>query len=144
MATNEPAHLDLIQEEDVPQIPGPQGAAHQAAANIHNAVHPHRQQSHPPAAPAANHLKRVTSTHSRVSVDYFDPDGVKELRRTMSRQSQQQRERSHSIDPAVRNARRTSSAESESTLAVGDGDFDFEKTLQKVMRRYVLSALATV
>ncbi|TFK38227.1 pleiotropic drug resistance ABC transporter [Crucibulum laeve] len=68
--------------------------------------------------------KRRGSSVSRVDIDFFDPTGVRDLHRTLSRKSTHHGEK------------RPSTTESDITLApIGDGPFDFEKTLRGLLRK---------
>lgn len=71
-----------------------------------------------------NHSQRSAS---RVSVDYFDPTGVQELRTTLSRLS-------NSGD------RQKSSRGSDVTLSA-DAPFDFEKTLKAFLAKCVFHVI---
>jgi ATP-binding cassette subfamily G (WHITE) protein 2 (SNQ2) len=126
---SQPHYLDDIDEDDLPKIPGPHGGLQHAADAAQNAAradrHPHSP--HPPSASIPmTALKRTDSQSSgaaHVDIGHFDPEGVANLRRSMTRQSQQ--------------VNRTSIAESEATLNVDDGNFDFEKVLRAAMKRRV-------
>ncbi|KAJ3748437.1 pleiotropic drug resistance ABC transporter [Lentinula detonsa] len=82
----------------------------------------------PPMASAHFQRPRRGSSASRVSVDHFDPQGVRELQRTLSMMSQQQEEkpRSHT---------ETSSRDSSATLSPVETPFDFEKALKDSMKK---------
>jgi ATP-binding cassette, subfamily G (WHITE), member 2, SNQ2 len=67
---------------------------------------------------------RQGSCASRVDVDFFDPDGVRNLNRTLS----------HMSAAHVKDDSTSVSAISEETL-ITEGPFDFEKTLRTLMRR---------
>ena len=88
-------------------------------------------QSVSPVIPSTSLSKRPQQDHrpscaSKVDVDFFDPDGVRNLNRTLSHMSTGRvRERSPSV-----------SAISDDTL-ITEGPFDFERTLRTIMRRYV-------
>ncbi|KIK61032.1 hypothetical protein GYMLUDRAFT_166677 [Collybiopsis luxurians FD-317 M1] len=69
--------------------------------------------------------QRRGSTVSRVSVDHFDPEGVRDLQRTLTRLSQ--RDGTKQTE--------TSSRDSNVTLIPGEGPFDLEKALKKMTRR---------
>lgn len=66
------------------------------------------------------------SCASRVDVDFFDPDGVRNLNRTLSHMSA-----GRVVDDA-----QSFSAISDDTL-ITDGPFDFERTLRTMMKRWV-------
>ncbi|KAJ7707403.1 P-loop containing nucleoside triphosphate hydrolase protein [Mycena rosella] len=66
---------------------------------------------------------RRRSSASHVDVDFFDPDGVQTLQRTMTQISERHpKSQFNGMD-------------SEVTLNPGDGPFDFQKTLQFVMKK---------
>lgn len=70
-----------------------------------------------------------------VGVDFFDPSGVNELRRTLSQMSGAKGQDGQSVLRHRGNDSGLSDSTSELTLTTGDGPFDFEKTLKSVMRR---------
>lgn len=119
------------------QVPELQNVADRASTYIHNAVHSNNDDPQPPSLPVSHGLadglagrSGSGSTASRVSVDYFDPAGIAQLRRTMTAQSR------------VADTQRHLSADTESTLCEPDSDdFDFKKLLQKLMRRYVYALI---
>jgi ATP-binding cassette, subfamily G (WHITE), member 2, SNQ2 len=88
---------------------------------------------------------RRGSTASHVSVDYFDPDGVKELRRTLTRMTTDGPEiieenlppppPEREPSPQTSSVRSNESEASESTLAARDGTFDFAKTLRDIVKK---------
>lgn len=80
--------------------------------------------SHQPfAGDKVRRRARRGSSVSHVDVDFFDPAGVKELQRTLTRMS------------ANNDQQRTSSTNSDTTLLPGDGPFDFEKTLRVLLKK---------
>lgn len=85
-------------------------------------------QIHPPLSPTIPRRPRGASVVSRVSLDYFDPSGVDELRRTMSRQSEISKKGKHT-KPS-----KSPQDGSEVTLPV-DEPFDFEKSLGEYIQR---------
>lgn len=86
----------------------------------------------PPVSPNVPHKRpgraRRGSVASHVDVDFFDPEGARQLERTMSRMSSRSR-------PVGQH--REESLESDRTLSAGEGPFDFEKTLRDILKRYV-------
>ena len=74
-----------------------------------------------PTDPAAG---QSTPTRPTVDLDFFDPAGMQELQRTLTNQSQAAKDPSHS-DLTLNG------------LEIGDGPFDLEKFLRKVMKQYV-------
>ncbi|TFK38228.1 pleiotropic drug resistance ABC transporter [Crucibulum laeve] len=69
--------------------------------------------------------KRRGSSASRVDIDFFDPAGVRQLQRTLSRMSTNHEDE-----------KRPGTGSSDSTAtAIGDGHFDFEKTLRDILRK---------
>lgn len=79
---------------------------------------------------------RVRS-HSRVSVDYFDPAGVRRITRTISQQPPDEDSRPSNSE---KDARNSSPADSDTAL-IGEGPFDFEKALQHYLKKYIHSLL---
>jgi ATP-binding cassette subfamily G (WHITE) protein 2 (SNQ2) len=78
----------------------------------------------PPVTPKLGNTRaRSGSSVSRVDVEFFDPEGVQALRRTMTKEAND-RDR-----PSV------ASSSSDHTLT--DEPFDFEKTVRHFVRRYV-------
>ncbi|CAA7262034.1 unnamed protein product [Cyclocybe aegerita] len=83
----------------------------------------------PPPFMHSSHDKRQRSNSSvsHVDVGFFDPAGVRELRRTMSLQRQEEQHEMQEVASMV----------SDATLRISDdGAFDFEKTLRHVLRKY--------
>lgn len=78
-----------------------------------------------PVMPGPN----LNESPGRVDLGFFDPEGVQELRRTMTQKSRNVPPEEHSRPSFA------SSAITLSGLAVGDGPFDFEKTLRHVIRK---------
>ncbi|TBU44086.1 pleiotropic drug resistance ABC transporter [Dichomitus squalens] len=144
------ARLDPVQLEDIEghdRVPELLGTTHIAAAYgnaaYHNHIHPHpssddvpSETSHPEYHGAP--LTRQQSTSSHVSIDRFDPEGVAQLRRTLSRQSQTHAEPHIDSEKPSRGfgtQQSTNSVLTEDTLASPDGPFDFEKTLRGLLRK---------
>lgn len=138
----------------VPELPKTNEIA--AAAGTGDAYHRHRDHSiervesnsadQQAAAPSAfnarsHHHKRRGSSASRVAVDHFDPEGVLELKRTLTQQSATARSIHRS--PTIQHHAPEPHSSSGSTVstAVGDSDspekFDLEKTLREMVKRYV-------
>ncbi|KIM37032.1 hypothetical protein M413DRAFT_448754 [Hebeloma cylindrosporum] len=82
---------------------------------------------------------RRNSNVSHVDIDFFDPDGVGELRRTLSRKDDQDKlTRAHTREKEPLNdpeKGRLSSTSSDATLNDPDAPFDFQKTLLRVIRK---------
>lgn len=93
-------------------------------------------------SPATIHtVPRRNSSVSHVSLDFFDPAGVEQLRRTMSHMSAAVHT-SDIPDVPVQKIRSHSTVDTTTTLAApkGDGPFDLERTLRTVMKRYLAPA----
>ncbi|KAF8069197.1 pleiotropic drug resistance ABC transporter [Lyophyllum atratum] len=89
-----------------------------------------RNSPNPPPSPLVSRLssmQRQTSRASHVDVDFFDPNGVKQMRRTLSRMSTAR-------EGVNGDAQHTTSASSDDTLAV-DGPIDFEKILRSLVKK---------
>jgi len=71
----------------------------------------------------------LDKAHSRVSMDFFDPQGVRRLSRTFSRLSAQSNE-----EPTPE----AGSEISEDVLRPGGDRFDFERAVQVYLRKYAL------
>ncbi|KAI8989100.1 pleiotropic drug resistance ABC transporter [Trametes punicea] len=136
----DPAQLESVEGQDrVPDLPtATQIAAAYGNAAAHNLVH-----QSPPASPVQQHhafgqpLHRTTSSTSRVDIGRFDPEGVEQLRRTMSMQSQANLDlhRSTTRHEDQRSAHSQSQTSELTLTGPIDGPFDFEKTLRNVFRR---------
>lgn len=148
----DPAQLESLEQRDtVPELPTATdiaGAYGQAA--IHN-LHEERRDrgrsgSAPssPAMPSQNHpLTRQMSSSSRssrVDIGFFDPEGVEQLRRTLSRQSETQSPHIAHAGPSGRGEGQSihSGSTDETLSGSNDGPFDFEKTLRNLIKKYVL------
>ncbi|KAF8206137.1 pleiotropic drug resistance ABC transporter [Mycena galopus ATCC 62051] len=72
--------------------------------------------------------------HPGVSLDYFDPVGIQELERSLSRLSERKHKRlsRQSIPFSLESVR---AVETPVNLKPGDGPFDFEKTLKFIQRK---------
>lgn len=91
----------------------------------------------PPTAFAEKPRPRRGSSVSHVDLDHFDPAGVQELRRTFTQASATQS--NQNLEKGV-----LPSSASELTLAVGNGPFDLEKTLRKVVQKSAIMLYAPV
>ena len=79
-------------------------------------------------------LASLEKTHSRVSMGFFDPEGVRKLSRTLSRLSAQSNEEPSSEEgPEI----------SEDALKPGGDRFDFGKAVKVYLRKYVLRVSST-
>ncbi|PFH48337.1 hypothetical protein AMATHDRAFT_65762 [Amanita thiersii Skay4041] len=127
----DPHSLGEIQEESVsPCLPTSQ---HDMQPKSPRLLHPCQQYPNL-ADQQPSHGKRPKARQrcaSQVAVDYFDPAGVRQLQRTMSRMSVLTRERTH---PDSVSQRDEESADSELTLTVGES-FDFEKSLRLYFKK---------
>ena len=116
------------ENDTVPELPhGPSVAAAYGNAAVHNALH-HSSPKVP--SPKVTYygpdLGRQTSHASSVDVGFFDPEGVHQLRQTLSRMS------------AADQGEHAQSVQSSVETAVMDEKFDFEKVLREVMSKCVL------
>ncbi|KAH9934163.1 pleiotropic drug resistance ABC transporter [Fomitopsis serialis] len=133
----DPAQLhDANSGDHLPEVPlGTSTAAAYGNAAIHNLV-AHRENSHELRAP---HDAQEEEGRRHVSVGHFDREGVDELKRTMSRMSTAQRSEKRGAPSAgllpTHASHHSSDRSSDHTLAPGDGPFDFEKSLQQMVRR---------
>lgn len=140
MSDPQPVPLTNIREEDnlnIPTLPGPSGAINQANAVVQNVNfdEPMPASEAPPSPVIIRQRPRRASSVSRVDVGYFDPSGVDELRRTMSRMS------AGAQSEKVKRTKTEQSIGSDTTLGIGgDGPFDFEKTFRIIMKKCVYSA----
>ncbi|OBZ76087.1 Brefeldin A resistance protein [Grifola frondosa] len=125
----DPAQLQDIEGDDrVPELPsGTSVAAAYGGAAIHNLAHNH---DHGLSAVEEHRLRLTRTTSSHVDVGFFDPAGVEELRRTLSRMSSATgAERALAAKTSQR-----SSAISDVTLAT-EAPFDLEKVCRDVIRK---------
>ena len=118
-ATSHPTLYNI----DTPFAPHTEEDHH--VSNVHG--NHHGQPDHsppPPVTPKLGYTRaRSGSSVSRVNVEFFDPEGVQALRRTMTEEAKD------------RNRPSVASSSSDHTLT--DGPFDFEKTVRHFVRRYV-------
>ena len=135
----DPSQLEAEGHDRVPELP----TATDIAAAHHNHAHPHSpSDEHHPEFPHSESfgapLARQPSASSHVSIDHFDPEGVAQLRRTLSRQSEI--EHAAHIDTKAQgdSGRSARSISTEVTLASPDAPFDFEKTLRNVIKKCVI------
>lgn len=127
----ESPQLDPIREHDGSSSHLPEGlsAANAYANEVLNSVIRYEPRSE---TPIVVRDRRRESYASHVSIDYFDPAGVDELRRSLSLASNsihqtEDKERPKSPVPSIAN--------SEATLAPGDGPFDFGKSLRQIIKK---------
>lgn len=121
---SDPEQLIQNEEQDaVPELPlGPSVLGAYGNVAFHNATHS------PEHSPQLSHHRPAqlrNNSGSHVDVGFFDPEGVGELRRTLSRVSAA----ASTTAPKPENG---ISSMSEATL---DGSFDFEKVLRDIMRQ---------
>ncbi|TEB24253.1 hypothetical protein FA13DRAFT_1756871 [Coprinellus micaceus] len=88
----------------------------------------HHEHEHPPHAHHHEPLERRTSRASRVSVDFFDPEGMVQLQRTLTGQGNKNAARPESPESA-------SSYSTGHTLTVDPDDFDLERMIRSIVRR---------
>ncbi|KAF5378810.1 hypothetical protein D9615_006999 [Tricholomella constricta] len=98
------------------------------AVDAHNVLHSHTTSpitspklDSGPAISRPSQKQRRGSTASHVDVDFFDPEGVRHLNRTLTRMS-------------IATSHRPESITSDETLTT-DGPFDFEKTLRSFVKK---------
>ena len=98
------------------------------------------QHHHDYPHPGSPSRARRNSNVSHVDINFFDPDGVGELQRTLSRKDEQEklvRTRTRHREPLHDQEKgRLSVESSDSTLNDHDEPFDFQKTLIRVVRKY--------
>lgn len=95
------------------------------ASNVHGNHHGHPDHSPPPlVTPKLGYMRtRSGSSVSRVNVEFFDPEGVQALRRTMTKET---------MDRGG-----PSAVPSSTDHTLTHEPFDFEKTVRHIVRRYV-------
>jgi ATP-binding cassette subfamily G (WHITE) protein 2 (SNQ2) len=100
----------------------------------------HHHHDHDQPHPGSPSRPRRNSSVSHVDINFFDPHGVGELRRTLSQKDEQgklvraripQQEPLHDHEKG-----RLSVQSSDSTLNDPNEPFDFQKTLLRVVRKY--------
>lgn len=99
---------------------GPSVAGAYASAAAHNVTH---SPTTPHATPRLGRKRRPSEARS-VNIDFFDPEGVKELRREMSRASE-----------AHLGSQAEEASESDSDHTLQEGRFDLEKTLRQLTQQ---------
>ena len=84
--------------------------------------------AHAPPSPVIQRAnrKRAASSASHVDLDFFDPQGVQQLRRKMT------------ITEQEKEYEDASPAPSKISLPLGDDTFDFAKTLRHLIKEYVV------
>lgn len=102
---------------------GPSSAPISRVPSLPTITQDHQGDEYPPSRPNIT-KPRSGSVVSRVNVEFFDPAGVQDLRRTLTHKSIQEK-------PSF-----SSSVATLTGLTGGDGAFDFEKTLRHVIRKY--------
>lgn len=136
MAT-QPAHLAGVREEGISRpatpfnsarLPQSTGDQDDPAITIYRS--PTITQKNPAFPPRPRGFHRTSS----VSVDFFDPVGVSQLRESLSRMSDQD---FHLPPPPPPRTEPTNSIDSGVTLTVGDGPFDFERSFRHFIKKYV-------
>ena len=146
----DPAQLESIEGQDrVPELPTATDiAAAYGGAAIHNPLPQSPatrtpDDEHPPVprSPSMDTygapLRRTVSSTSRVDIGHFDPEGVEQLRRTMTMQSQSNADLAR-CTTRHGDQRSSQSRSSEATLTLAhpiEGPFDFEKALRNVFKR---------
>ncbi|TFK22472.1 hypothetical protein FA15DRAFT_757994 [Coprinopsis marcescibilis] len=126
---SEPAHLPDIVEETPSASVSRVASTLKLESDVHHHHH-EKHHEHPPSASPRTHFTkpRRNSTASRVSIDFFDPEGVNELRRTITKETTEH--------PLPKESESTSSdASSDHTLAVDENDFNLERVIRQVLRR---------
>lgn len=119
----DPVQLDDARSGDHPSLVTSTTAAH-GNATVHYDRDSHDHIHHSP------HGADEGAKHGHVSLGHFDPSGVDELKRTMSRMSEERA-------PPLATASSRHSNATDNTLSSGDGPFDFEKALQRTVRQCV-------
>ncbi|KAH9941401.1 pleiotropic drug resistance ABC transporter [Amylocystis lapponica] len=121
----DPDQLTKAEGSDiVPELPLGPSVAGAHANTVYNA------HDHSPASSRGTSPVRHGST-SRVDIGHFNPAGVEELRRTMSRMSADQGK----VTEEKASGRDRQSYVSEATLLPGEGPFDFERSLRQLIKK---------
>lgn len=150
------SHENTEPTDQVSELPGgPAIAGHYVNAVLHNTHHHLDDSDHPPASPSSNHppvsypynvdagaasrvpnRPRASSTSSHVPLDYFDREGVQELKRSLTSQSnalaraaEQANSQGAQLTPPV------PSSSSQTTAVSGQDAFDLEKHLRNVVSK---------
>ena len=131
----DPPQLHDVRDGDhLPEVPlGISTAAAYTNAAVHYTDSNDESHNHVPRSPNPSESD-AEGRHRHVSLTHFDPSGVDELKRTMSRISERRAASTHLVPTG---ASHHSSDDSDHTLAPGEGPFDFEKALQQMVRRCV-------
>jgi len=117
-----PTFVDFPRDSDAPSYDHVTSPTHQ--------YHPH-----PPVTPRQEYMARgrTTSTVSHVSVEFFDPTGVRQLRRVMTGEDVPRETRGVPREEP----RQPTPASSDITRVSGDEPFDFARALNETVRRCV-------
>lgn len=133
------AQLERVAEKEcsttkLPEDPRAVAGAYANAAT-HNAAHDDARSPSPTTV--RTQPARADHSVSHVSLDYFDPSGVRELKRTMSRVSASANVTENSPEVPLRKIGTRSSAHTTTTLAAPKDDepFDLEKQLRAFVKR---------
>jgi len=95
--------------------------------------------------PASTSRPRGNSNVSRVDLHFFDPDGVGELQRTLTKQAEQEKfERAHTHTEPVHDPEQGRLSIQSSDETLNDQPFDFQKTLDRFVRMFVFLILFLV
>ncbi len=136
----DPSQLEATEGHDrVPELPTSTDIA-AASGNPphHNLAHPHSPSIDAHRASERHNipLTRQPSSGSHVDIGRFDPEGVAQLRRSLSRQSNNATPLPFDLCLLREGERRSAhSVSTEVTLASPDAPFDFGKTLRKVVKK---------
>ena len=132
--------LNDIREETVPSSgvvsrqPSDPTLNNFSTTNPESHHHQHHSSPHPPQAHPHGRTRRL-STASHVSMDFFDPEGVNELKRTLTHDRKSLK---GDLDGEKSKDPERGSMQSDSTLPVpSEGGFDLEKMIRTIIRRYV-------
>jgi ATP-binding cassette, subfamily G (WHITE), member 2, SNQ2 len=120
-------------DPELPNAPKANAVGVHANEALHNVIN-HEPRSSPPPVYRDPHRARAQSSASRVGIDYFDPTGVQDLRRTLRRMSTSNTRGEVSQKPVS-----VHSPASETTLSVEDSPFDLEKTLRSIVKKWGFS-----
>ena len=140
----------------VPELPTMNDLEAAATGNAFQSLHHHRastdvpneentvdDQAPPPSAFHAHHnaqRRRRGSSASRVAIDHFDPEGVLELKRTLTHQSITAKSVHRTNTTQLQHPPSSSGSTASVSTAVGGVDsekFDLEKLLREMVKRYV-------
>lgn len=129
-SSREPSSILERDGDIVPELPTDAGIVAATSGTSYYQHHTTTSSNNRSSSPP----RRRPSNASHVAVDYFDPEGVSELKRTFTRQSTSRRSE-HNVPPPTRGSVHSEST-AVSSAAASPEKFDFEQHLKDMVQRY--------